>query len=969
MPQLIQFAGGRSIVHDLKRKSTTVGRSTKANLRIRDRAASRLHFQIERSETGYKIVDLKSQNGTFVNGAQVNEERPLRVGDRIDAGMTTFFFGKVVRPPAAESAKSGADRFRTQKFIRPLDKSQRKLEVRRLLKEREQLLKMQRINRDLNSEIDLPTLLNRIMDAVLELSAAERGFLILAEGDDGGDLAFATARNLKKEEIESPEFQISRSIARAVLQKGEAVLTQNAEDDDRFREIASVRDRKLRSILCLPLVLKGSLLGVVYIDNPYQKGIFTEDDLEMLKGFADQVAVALHNAKLFDAAIRDAGTGLLGHAFFEKRITEILAGKRGPDSLVLVDLDRFKVINDLYGHDAGNRVLKIVAALLQDAAGEADALVARFGGDEFEVFLPKGDREAARRFAERLRRTLEKTNFPEGDKNLRLTLSAGVASFPADAKDAGTLLRRVDEALYRAKRLGRNRVEVYGAPGEARGGITGSPELDRLAFSRDGLMMMGSVARLLEADLTFDRVADILLKAALEGLDAEEAVLEMNGGEEGLVCRHRRGTQAGADSPDPSLVEMAQAALDGDGAEIPPEGPVPSGGLLTEILRGEKGVALGAIALKRPPERPFIEEDRELLRLFTGKAGRPLENALRFKASQEALVWIHRAFRDGVRQMQETFSTGGIVGKSQGLREVLEILEKIKDSELPVLIEGESGTGKELVARAIHFRSPRMDKVFLSENCAAIPESLVESEFFGHTRGAFTGADRDRKGLFEMADGGTLFLDEVGEMSLPLQARLLRVLQEGEIRPVGARKNRRVDVRIVAATNRDLTAMVESGAFRQDLYYRLNVVNVKIPPLRERREDIPLLVEYFLVRGLDSEDQNRKAFTPEALEILSRYAWPGNVRELMNEVARCAVLCPHAAIDSGWLSPAVRGEGPGGAGPEESVPPLKEAVEEMEKALIRRAMALCEGNKTHAAKMLGLSWLGLKKKLVRFGIS
>ncbi|MHC4601184.1 MAG: GAF domain-containing protein, partial [Planctomycetota bacterium] len=305
MPQLIQYAGGRSIVHELKRRATSVGRSTKANLRIRDRAASRLHFQIERAESGYKIVDLGSQNGTFVNGNQVHEERPLRVGDRIDVGMTTFFFGKVLRAPAQESVKSGGDRFKTQRFIRPLDKDRRKLEVRRLLKEREQLLKMQRINRDLNSEIDLPSLLKGIMDAVLELTAAERGFLILSEDSREDDLAFAAARNLNREEVESPEFQISRSIAREVLATGVAVLTQNAEDDARFREIASVRDRRLRSILCLPLSLKGELLGVVYIDNPYQKGIFTEDDLAMLEGFADQAAVAIHNARLFDAAARD----------------------------------------------------------------------------------------------------------------------------------------------------------------------------------------------------------------------------------------------------------------------------------------------------------------------------------------------------------------------------------------------------------------------------------------------------------------------------------------------------------------------------------------------------------------------------------------------------------------------------------------------------------------------------------------
>jgi len=967
MPQLIQFAGGRSIVFELKRKVTTVGRSTKAGLRIRDRASSRLHFQIERTETGFKIVDLASQNGTFVNGAQVNGERPLRVGDRIDAGMTTFFFGKVVRAPAGESAKPRGDRFKTQRFIRPLDKSRRKIEVRRLLKEREQLLKMQRINRDLNSETDLPTLLGDIMDAVLELTAAERGFLILAEEASENGFSFASARNLKKEEIESPEFQISRSIAREVLERGKAVLTQNAEDDERFREIASVRDQRLRSILCLPLTLMGSTLGVVYIDNPYQKGIFTEDDLEMLRGFADQAAVAIHNARLYDAAVRDAGTGLFGHSYFERRVAEALGDGADPVAAILLDLDRFKVVNDLFGHDAGNRVLKKVATLIERAVEGEDAVVARFGGDEFEILLPGQGADRAREKAEQIREAVEAHVFDEGEQGLRLTVSAGIAVHRRDGGEAGGLLRRADEALYRAKRLGRNRVALFGEE-DARplGGITGRAEIDRLAFSRDGMIMMGCIARLLEADLSSDRVAGILLNAALEGLDAEAGALLLVGDGSGARAAHRRRASEGeGDAPDPELERVLHSELE-PSREHAPHPPH----LLAGTLRGEGNLLLGALAVKRPGERHFIEEDLELFRLFLSKAGRPLDNALRYQASREALALMNRAFRDGVHRMQSAFSYGGIVGRSRGLRDVFETLEKIRDSNLTVLIEGESGTGKELAARAIHFRSPRKDKVFLSENCGAIPDSLLESELFGHTRGAFTGADQARKGLFEAADGGTLFLDEVGDMSLPMQARLLRVLQEGELRPVGARQNRKVDVRILTATNRNLKHMMETGAFRTDLYYRLNVVNLRMPPLRERREDIPLLAEYFLARAREEggEREGGKRFSKTAMDILVRHLWPGNVRELMNEVLRCGVLCPDPVIGPIWLSPAVREETPEPEEGEAVVPHLKEAVEEVEKALIRRAMALCERNKTHASKMLGLSWLGLQNKLERYGL-
>jgi transcriptional regulator with GAF, ATPase, and Fis domain len=563
------------------------------------------------------------------------------------------------------------------------------------------------------------------------------------------------------------------------------------------------------------------------------------------------------------------------------------------------------------------------------------------------------------------------TDFREGENGLRLTLSAGISASPADGRNVQTLFRRADEALYRAKRAGRNRVVGPGkAPDLSGEGITGHPEIDRLAFSRDGMMMMGCIARLLEADLTFDRVADILLRAALEGLDARVATIAFDPGGVGEPAIRTKARTEGESAPDEELAAHLMRLWEGGSdAGDPEQGKdPPPAHILCGVLREQGESPLGAIALKRPPERPFIEEDGELLRLFSEKAGRPLANALRFRASQEELVWVRRAFHDGVRKMQETFSFGGIVGESPAMREVFDVLEKIKDAEIPVLIEGESGTGKELVARAIHFRSPRKDKVFLSENCAAIPDSLLESELFGHVRGAFTGADKTRKGLFEMADGGTLFLDEVGDMSLAMQARLLRVLQEGEIRAVGARETRRVDVRIVAATNRDVDRLVKEGGFRRDLVYRLNVVNITLPPLRDRREDIPLLAEYFLARASEGEGNKRKAFTPGALDVLLRYEWPGNVRELMNEVMRSALLCPRDRIDEVWLSPAARGEAPGTKAPEEGVPLLREAVEEIERALIRRAMHICRGNKTHAAKRLGLSWLGLKKKMDRYGI-
>ena len=235
--------------------------------------------------------------------------------------------------------------------------------------------------------------------------------------------------------------------------------------------------------------------------------------------------------------------------------------------------------------------------------------------------------------------------------------------------------------------------------------------------------------------------------------------------------------------------------------------------------------------------------------------------------------------------------------------EIFHILDQVTDSDVPVLIQGESGTGKELIARALHFNSKRKDHPFVSENCSAIPETLLESEFFGYEKGAFTGADQDKPGLFEIANGGTLFLDEISEMNLDMQAKLLRVLQEGEIRRVGGKKTIRVDVRLISACNRDLAEEVRKKRFRSDLFYRINVITIELPPLRERKEDIPLLVEHFLQRGAKKIGR-KKRISPRALEYLMEYDWPGNVRELENEIERAMVLAEDV-ITPDVLSPSI----------------------------------------------------------------
>ena len=312
-----------------------------------------------------------------------------------------------------------------------------------------------------------------------------------------------------------------------------------------------------------------------------------------------------------------------------------------------------------------------------------------------------------------------------------------------------------------------------------------------------------------------------------------------------------------------------------------------------------------------------------------------------------------------------------LVVKSPAMRKAVELAEKVAPHPSTVLITGESGTGKEVFARLIHAASARADRAFVPVNCGAIPENLLESELFGHEKGAFTGANRDRVGLFEEANGGTLFLDEIGELPTSLQVKLLRALQDREIRRVGESVSRRVDVRIIAATARDLKAEVESGGFRSDLYYRLNVVNIHLPPLRHRGEEIPLLAEHFRKRYNDALGTSIEGIESAAMKHLQAYGWPGNVRELENVVERAMVLAESDQITAEQLTHAVR-DRQGAAGVPDSLPEdelsVKKQTASLEKRLIARALEITDGNRTRASEMLDLSYRALLYKIRDYGL-
>ena len=320
------------------------------------------------------------------------------------------------------------------------------------------------------------------------------------------------------------------------------------------------------------------------------------------------------------------------------------------------------------------------------------------------------------------------------------------------------------------------------------------------------------------------------------------------------------------------------------------------------------------------------------------------------------------------RTLNQRYGYENLIGNSEGIQKVCSLIEKVAETDSTILILGESGTGKELVARTIHYNSPRKNKPLIPINCGAIPETLLESELFGHEKGAFTGASATRIGRFELADGGTIFLDEIGDMSPTLQVKLLRVLQQREFERVGGVRTIKVDVRIIAATNIDLEHAVHEGKFREDLYYRLNVIPVVIPPLRERADDIPLLMDHFLSHFNKTKKRDIKGFSPAAMDILISYPWPGNIRELENLVERLIILkgngtiCPDDLPDK-FISHTLNNEGALHITLPETGVNLKDVVEEFENNLILQAMQKAQGVKNKAAQLLSLNRTTLVEKL------
>jgi transcriptional regulator with GAF, ATPase, and Fis domain len=509
---------------------------------------------------------------------------------------------------------------------------------------------------------------------------------------------------------------------------------------------------------------------------------------------------------------------------------------------------------------------------------------------------------------------------------------------------------------------------------------------------RARLLRLLEINKAINEELDLKSLLDMIMDAAISLSNARRGFLVLWDKGEAKIVRARNIEKVAIDSPEATISRhLIREAVDRRETVVTAEAAIERGGyasttgldlksvMVSPLL--SRGRVIGALYLDDPDKvGVFQSEDVRTLEAFCDQAAIALTNAYkleevnqRLESQRFRLKRIEREVRS--KDQEEVRRFGNLVGASPAMRKVFDLLNRVAESSFPIVIQGESGVGKELVAKAIHYSGTRKDGPFVAANCAAVPETLLDSELFGYVAGAFTGAVRDRKGLFENADGGTLFLDEIEEMSPAMQGKLLRVLQEGEVRRVGAKVTRRVDVRVLAATNRDIRGMVERGEFRRDLYYRLNVIPVVIPPLRERRDDIPHLLGDILSRldGTVGTSGPPVQVEKDVLEAFLKYSWPGNVRELENELKRLVALGVRrirlSDLPSRILSPNAP---PGGRASESSgsgagdLPTLN--LRQIERVAIEKAIEEAGGNKTQAAKILGLSRRGLLKKLERYKI-
>jgi diguanylate cyclase (GGDEF)-like protein len=740
-------------------------------------------------------------------------------------------------------------------------------------------------------------------------------------------------------------------------------------------------------------------LGVLFVARSGNEP-FSPEELQALERFAEWAGEVMTNSQLYRSQTHDPLTDLYRRHELDQHLTvETTFAKHtnSPVALVMVDIDNLGAVNRDFGRARGDKVISRVARLVRAQVRIGDACF-RYGGEEFAVVLPGTDPEGALATAEKIRRSVE--GYKGFGGGIEVLVSAGVAVYPQHADGSAELLRKADQSLFIAKQEGGNRSLLWHRriPKHALrsdkliGILTGNMAKDY----RNVMMLLDTVVvvnSLMERNQVLKTLLDMLIQ--LSGCKRGALYLESEGEWQVEVALDSVGHKIEIKD----VCSLAFDALRKQGLPVAGSSDDEENPELAEACRTlglervicmpltVKGKLIGGMYFdSNAANREFGDSDLIFMRALARELGTALEKsrlnlenveqkkeleeltarlAQKVQAQATELADLSR----NLSQLQLRYNYDKIVGKSEAMQKVFKLLDRITDTDVPVLIQGETGTGKELVARALHVNGPRREASFVSVNCSAITESLMESELFGHVRGAFTGADRDKPGLFEQAHRGTIFLDEIQDMSNGMQRELLRVLQEGEIRRVGGKDIIHVDVRVISACNRDLREMVQQSQFRQDLFYRLNVVSIELPPLRDRKEDIPLLVQR-LLEDARTHDGREVKLDKDALRAILRYDWPGNVRQLQNFIEKTTLLIEGNTIRAEHVT--LDGERPRGG--TTGISRLfeidySEAKQAFAREYLKAVLARNGGNVTRAAAEATIVRSSFHKMMRKHGIS
>lgn len=870
-------------------------------------------------------------------------------------------------------------------------------------------------------------ILQRVVDSAIELTGAKRGFLATVEEQtrfdheemtgedydsafripyrDEEEIVVHVARTDQKENIPEPREEISISLLKKSIQSEQPELASNIKQDEQIGHQPSIMNLDLASVISSPLMAEDQSIGAIYLDNPEEEGFFSSQELSALFFLASHAAVFIHNKKLHTESIRDRLSGLFSNNYFQQRLQEEVKKAvrlNQPLSLLMTDMDDFKRINDIMGHAAGDQLIEEVGFLLQkelrgyDITARTEPVAGRYGGDEFEILLIDTDAEEAKQIAERILETMRDHTFTIDDQTVDVELSIGVASLPEDGKTTTELVEAADEAMMKAKRKGGNQYFAFEEEGSR--DLRDKKEwgkksmMEETYVSRDRMLVLSLLSEVTQAGLELNEMLNVTLKMVVEVTNARSGyvITEDESGNLNTKAQFFSG-ENDWEPPENGAEEMVsknivrKALKKGKGLLIEDasdNNDIHSSTideldlrsvLVVPVRAGDR--QLGVIYLENSAVASrFDEEDLSLVNALSQEISSPLEAAKAHEEKVSELEKMRRRFEDVQEDLQTQYSYENIVGSSNAIQEVCQTLDKITPTNLNVMIEGDTGTGKELAARSIHYNGPRKDHPFLAVNCARFSKTLLESELFGHMKGSFTGADKNRAGLFEQADEGTLFLDEISEMSPDMQARLLRVLETGEVRRIGDDRTRSVDVRIICATNQPMREMIQAGKFREDLYYRLADATVRMPPLKDRKEDIPELVDYFLAELAEEKGLPKKEVEDEVIMKFMNRDWPGNVRQLRSKVRQLAMfsgdrekITTEDLFQTSSRSTQKESGSEKGATAEpadqDPDPEQVKTIEEMEKEEIRKALEKSDGNKKKAAELLEIHYTTLYRKI------